>query len=910
MHNPWGEVSCAPHMDGATSQRASACVDANTAAGYVAGNLTPAEALRVDEHVDACAACRRLLRAVAQSTTGGDPSSSRDRRVPSSLDAATLLSGTHVGRYVVQGPLGVGAMGVVVRALDPALGRQVALKRVRVDVPELEAWQERLKTEARAMAQLSHPNVVAVYDLVIHEQHLFIAMELIDGVSLRAWLAEKERGWREVVTAFLQAGAGLAAAHAVGLVHRDFKPENVLRSREGRVCVTDFGLADPGGGASGDRPAGAGALAGTPAYMAPEQLRGEQADARSDQYSFCVSLYEALHGERPARQDRASEPTGRRTVPQWVRRILQRGLRAAPADRYPSMQALLADLGRDRRTRWLRATAVAGVVASAACVILAYRNGRAASTSATCRAGDAELAAVWSAAQADGVRDALLGTHKPYAADAWRGVQQALDAYGRAWTAMHTDACEATQVRGEQSTEAMDLRMTCLGDRLKDMSSVVEALEHADDGVVSHARSLADSLTPVAVCADVAALRARVKPPADPAVAKRIEELQGDLRRAKTMALAGKLRDALPIAAAASSAADAIGYAPLQAEASYRFGGLTGMTGDLEHGQAELLRGAHFADAAGDDRTRTEICRLLMYNAGRQGKADLVPVFREEAMAAIERRGGDDQAQARLLASLAGAQVELGQFVDAQATGKKALALSEKAFGPDARSVSDALINLGIADAKLGALGDARHEFERASSILVGQLGAEHPDSVVSESNIADVALLALDLAAAESHYRHVVTVAEATWGKEHFRVGRYLAGLGETLLVEKRWDEAEPMERHALAISEKALGAQHPRLVEPLWGIGVALMGLGRAREAIAPLERALTLRVDDPYLAARAKLALAEALAATGGDAQRARKLAAEARDTFEHTPESPRVSGLLEETRSWLAAHGGST
>ena len=278
-----------------------------------------------------------------------------------------LSPGTRVGRFSIEGLLGVGAMGVVHRAHDPELGRQVALKCVRPDEPDGSSGQERLRREARAMAQLSDPNVVRVHELVAHDGHLYIAMELVDGVSLATWLAEKPRSWREVLEAFLQAGRGLAAAHEAGLVHRDFKPENVLRSARGRVCVTDFGLACPSGRAasvhgetarthdreSGEQLATSREIAGTPAYMAPELTYGAPADARSDQFSFCVALYEALFGEDPLRSRVSMPPDPRQAggVPPWVRRALARGLRMAPEERHESMTALLEELGREEDPR-------------------------------------------------------------------------------------------------------------------------------------------------------------------------------------------------------------------------------------------------------------------------------------------------------------------------------------------------------------------------------------------------------------------------------------------------------------------------------------------------------------------------------------------------------------------------------
>jgi serine/threonine protein kinase len=292
-----------------------------------------------------------------------------------------LAPGTRIGRFLVEGLLGVGAMGIVHRAHDPELGRPVALKCVRPDEPEAGSGQDRLRREARAMAQLSDPNVVRVHDLVVHEGDLYIAMELVDGVSLATWLAEKPRAWREVLEAFMQAGRGLAAAHEVGLVHRDFKPENVLRSARGRVCVTDFGLACASGNAafvqsetacehdraSGEQLATSREIAGTPAYMAPELTQGAPADARSDQFSFCVALYEALFGEDPLRSRVLMPPDPRQpcSVPPWVRRALARGLRTEPEERHESMAALLEELAREgdpRRTEREARFTDAGVI--------------------------------------------------------------------------------------------------------------------------------------------------------------------------------------------------------------------------------------------------------------------------------------------------------------------------------------------------------------------------------------------------------------------------------------------------------------------------------------------------------------------------------------------------------------------
>ena len=276
--------------------------------------------------------------------------------------------GTRIGRYIVERELGAGGMGVVVAARDPELDRRIAIKLLHGPVA---GTQVRLLREGQAIARLRHPNVIAVHDVGMHEGGMFIAMELVEGVTLRRWLA-KPRTWREVLAVFVHIGHGLAAAHAAGLIHRDVKPENVLLDDDGRVVVTDFGLARTSDDVtSTPRDSQSvldldvtktGATLGTPAYMSPEQFRHGPIDARSDQFSFCVTLFEALHGARPfpsttfdklrdaVLAGRISAP--RRKVPARVERIIARGLAVAPAARFPTMNALVDALDAAARPRW------------------------------------------------------------------------------------------------------------------------------------------------------------------------------------------------------------------------------------------------------------------------------------------------------------------------------------------------------------------------------------------------------------------------------------------------------------------------------------------------------------------------------------------------------------------------------
>ena len=300
-----------------------------------------------------------------------------------------------LGRYKIERRLGAGGMGVVYAAQDPELGRTVAIKLVGERIGSQGGLQERLRREAQALARLSHPHVVSVYDVGVADGQLFIVMQYVDRVSLEAWLETHKPERSRIIAMFVQAGRGLAAAHAAGLVHRDFKPSNVLVEEDGTVRVTDFGLArlsdlaDPEGpGASG--PGGAsletsitrGDVVGTPAYMAPEQFRGGPITGATDQFGFCAALWEALTGIRPFPGENVDTirnallagtiPAERaRGLPRSLERILRRGLSVSMQDRYPSMGALLDALTPSRRGPWLAAALAVAVVVAVAAVVLA-----------------------------------------------------------------------------------------------------------------------------------------------------------------------------------------------------------------------------------------------------------------------------------------------------------------------------------------------------------------------------------------------------------------------------------------------------------------------------------------------------------------------------------------------------------
>jgi hypothetical protein len=365
------------------------CPGGNTMQALVAGTLSEGERAAVANHAASCDQCHALIEGLI--ATGGG-------RMTGRLE---IDRGARVGRYVIGEQLGSGGMGVVHAALDSELRRRVAVKFLRPDRHGHVRGdgRERLMREARTLARLAHPNVVTVFDVGTHDGHLFVAMELVDGGSLSAWLRRAPRSTGEIIGRMVEAGRGLAAAHAAGIVHRDVKPDNILIDLEGGARMTDFGLAQlddapptpPEGERAGmlDAPLSltrTGTLVGTPAYMAPEHLLRGETGARTDQWSFCVTLYEALAGVRPFVVDdipahltaiaggRLAAPVPGRRVPGWVRKIVTRGLSADPDARWPSMDALVRELVRRRHRS--RHAAIAGVVAVGSLVAGASLPGR------------------------------------------------------------------------------------------------------------------------------------------------------------------------------------------------------------------------------------------------------------------------------------------------------------------------------------------------------------------------------------------------------------------------------------------------------------------------------------------------------------------------------------------------------
>lgn len=440
---------------------------------FVDGALEDEKRTQVLSHIESCEHC---FRAIASASV-------EEHEAP-------VRPGDHIGRYDIVELLGAGAMGAVYRAKDCELGRDVALKVVHPNRRDDQSMHERLRKEARALAQVSSPYVVSVFDVgrVKDREETFVSMELIEGVTLRVWLEQTERSLQEITRAYLEAAQGLVAAHEKGVIHRDFKPDNVFVGKDGRVRVGDFGLArqvenaEFTGSASGYQNVTRGV--GTPAYMAPEQRGTGQASALSDQYSFCLSLLEALTKQRPIGQSsslllqRVNEP---------IRSILERGLSTNPDQRFADMQEVIERL-RPIAYPEKQAWGLRGVIGLGAVVVMIAMIGaivvmKRGQNEPVCNSGGPEVEIVWNENRAAQLRESLAKMGDP--GNAANAVNSLMNKWKQAWSSERDASCKATgkddSLRGVCLTgqrERVDAFLRAVSEgNAKDPAAVVAAVQ-------------------------------------------------------------------------------------------------------------------------------------------------------------------------------------------------------------------------------------------------------------------------------------------------------------------------------------------------------------------------------------------------------------------------------------------------
>jgi tetratricopeptide (TPR) repeat protein len=787
--------------------------------------------------------------------TDGDPAA-----VTEPARERASVPGPMIDRYVTVSELGAGAMGRVWLAIDPELDRRVAIKLLRKhDASDLDL---RLRREAQALARLAHPNVAAIYDVGEVDGSLFLAMEYVGGGTLSAWMRDAHP-WRDVVRVFAGAGRGLAAVHARGLVHRDFKPDNVLLDDTGGAKVTDFGLvathdeAAPFalGSAEGMDVFGSltvtGAILGTPAYMAPEQLEGAPADARSDQFSYCVAFYEALYGVRPfsgatVGQLRAAlsqpppEPSAalRKKVPRWLHDVVRRGLAREPGRRFPSMDALVGALaGGDRRRRRAIAGAVLGgvLVAGGAALVLA-RGGE----SAACDDGGREIGAVWTPARRAEVTGALAKASAAYGGEMSAGVARVLDDYARRWTESRTRVCEDERHRA-QPAAVTAARQGCLARRRGELATFVEVLASATPVLAERALDAAAGLPALGECDDIAALTSIVPPPAE--LRAQIEAVRADLVRVDLHVDSGMLALAAPVAEKAVAVASELGYAPLAAEALVARGTVEDARSDFAASIATYQLAAAAADRGRDDRTRFRALAHAIDAHTGSANLDAAEALIPAAEAALSRAENDATLAEIWDITRSRVHYMRGRVAEARALQDEAIARArargdQHALGELLRhavlgtmDVSDPAVSLALAEESL--------------AIATKEYGPAHPEVARREQTVARALFLQGQVDDARVRTEHARDQLVATYGDKHRDVASVKMTLGSMYRSMDRLDESRALTEDALATIRELLGADHYWAADALMNLAHVERRAGKPDVALGYAQQARDILV-----------------------------------------------------------------
>ncbi|HEX8795731.1 MAG TPA: serine/threonine-protein kinase [Polyangiaceae bacterium] len=754
-----------------------------------------------------------------------------------------LERGATLGRYVVIEKLGSGGMGDVYAAYDRTLDRKIALKLPRDDGPS-----HRLLSvaEAHAMAKLSHPNVVAVFDAGVVDGRPYIAMEFVQGRTLRRWQRETRPAWRDVIRAYVDAGRGLHAAHAAGMVHGDFKPSNVLIADDGQVKVTDFGLSHPVGDArssststSTSSPSGGRAVAGTPGYMAPELKRGLEADPRSDQYSFCVALFEALHGHKPGEEADARERPSA-PIPGFMRRAVQRGLAADPTARFPSMRDLLDVLGRDpagRRNLWI-ASAGALLVAAAA---LFGRHEIVARRAELCTGGEAEARETWNDGVRQRIEQALLGTGVPYAQDTWRRTSDRIDAYMARWKALHRSTCEATRIRGEQSEKLMALRMECLEQRRQEVSALTRVLETADRDVAGKAVQAASELTRLDTCEAIGSTSDVAPEPTDPASRAELSAIRAGLSEAKTNLDAGRGVVAREQVGPLVVRARALGFLPNLAETLLLSARAKADSGGWSDAVGDGLDAAAAAEAGRDDMRRLMAQIDLVSWLTETGRVDEAAHWSELAEATLRRTGEDGEQRAEWLDASGWLMYRQGRKADAADRLRSALETARRASSTP-QHISKVARALGDVEASLGHYDEAGRLVDDADRTLIDAFGVDHPSRITVLVNRSVIAARANRRHDELEYARKAIALAESV-APDHHALGVAYLDACDALMRLREYDESFDTCQHAIEISRRVYGPGATYVAYADTTTGDVLAGLGRYAESRAYYQEAVAI-------------------------------------------------------------------
>lgn len=782
-------------------------------------------------HVDRCTTCRKVVADLVRDSlaTGTEPPPAMPfaATVPAPGELAhvgrTLVLrqvGDHVGRFRIRSVIGRGGMSVVYRATDPTLQRDVALKFM-LPGP---GGNETLVREARTLAQLDHPNIARIYEVGEIDGDVFAAVELVEGVTLRQW-AKTPRPMAEHIRHFAAAARAIAYAHRQGVIHRDLKPDNLLIGDAGALRVVDFGLATDDRSSKG---------AGTPAYMAPEQLEGRPASPSSDQYSLCATFYEAIIGARPG--DVASSKASatfppHATLPRWLADVLRRGLRSHPAERYAGMHALERALERGQH----RHRATAWAIALPLCAVTAGWLALRPSEVDQCRRGSAAVEDDWSRSRGR-IAHRFASTAPEFGADSFRAIARAVDGYATRWNAMHTDVCTA---RSELSETRFTKMLSCLDMRRSQVAAAFDLLGQADRAMIERSPRLIASLAPLTECAT-----AQIDSTPPPSMEDQVEvhAIRSELPSIEAQRWAGQYRRGLERAQALAVRVQRVRHEPTHNEVELLLGQLLAAAAREQEAEPHLAKALYGSIAAQQQRVAARAALTLIGTYTALKKHDHADAAVRHTEAAIRAIGGDTQLDGELHNGIGNLRYEQGRLADAEAAFRRTIAASWTPPG-DVPSQAAALSNLAMVLADQGKLSQAESALAAAVELVESSLADSHPYLASIWTNQGAVASARGDHQAAEQLYRRAWQHARASYGD---RAEQTLDARFNAIVATQQIHNSAEVERalqQLLEDQQTSLGATHPSVARTWNSLGVIADRAGRPHDAAAAFDRTLAI-------------------------------------------------------------------
>ncbi len=771
----------------------------------------------------------------------------RLRRGMFDADAAPV----QLGKYRNLEEIGRGGMSVVYRAHDPELDRDVAIKVLRADAGDA---VQRLRTEAQAMARLSHPHVVQVLEVGQHRDETFVVMELVDGGDASQWLAARPRSWRSIVEMFVDAGRGLAAAHAQGLVHRDFKPSNVMVGSNGRVQVTDFGLVAtdrssttlPGpppkresSDASGSsRMTATGTRLGTPRYMAPEQQLGHTVDARADQWSFAVSLWESVYGRHPfadatgtpgdANAQLQSPPAN--DAPRSLQHVLGRALQQRPSDRHRTMERMLLALEsvlRPRR-RWPVVTALG----AAALGVGVWSLADAAPPTPACDPTEV-MGTTWDAERRERLSTAFAATELPYAAHAWDTVTTRVDPWVHAWQRHYRQACDASAVDAPKAGGTM----ACLRTNLAEVDALLEVFASPGADLLTRVDRAFHELPDPAECSTARAETAGID-------AQVLADHEQRLAGVRAQTRVGHYAQAAELAALAATA---VTEYPLLHRRAQVWSGESLRRGGKNEAADAVFRPTFYEAAAAQDATISSRSALnLLTLALRRNDYTEAQDWERHAQTWIARivdRPFARELERQRATSIAARLTDQGKYDEALAQLDLAWDLCDR----DEASIHAPLLfnQIGLIQIERSAYDLAEQALVRSIRLQSERVGRRHPQVAHSINNLGNVHWYRADYDAAELAYQETYEIRLASLGPTHKETAVTMMNLG--LIADIKGDKERAVELLGEAVEglSAALGRRHPQTALAIGNLAATLGNMGEWEQANAHNREALEIAI-----------------------------------------------------------------